>query len=60
MDAMNPTRFDLRTTKLREINAALHHRDLSGDFVIEHPDGAHNVAVGLDAPVRVTVEGHVG
>lgn len=52
--------FDLRTTPLRDVNAALHAGDIAGDFVIEHPDGAHNVAVGLNAPVRVTVEGHVG
>lgn len=52
--------FDLRTTSLREINAALHAPDLSGEFVITHPDGAHNVAVGVNAPVKVSVEGHVG
>ena len=34
--------------------------DLSGEFVIDNPAGAHNVAVGLDAPVQVTVDGHVG
>lgn len=55
-----PTRFDLRTTPLREVNAALHAADVTGEFVIAHPAGAHNVAVGVDAPVRVTVEGHVG
>ena len=52
--------FDLRKTKLREVNAALHATDLSGEFAITHPDGAHNVAVGVNAPVKVTVEGHVG
>src|SRR4029078_11537335 len=52
--------YDLRTTPLREVNSALHQEDLSGEFVIAHPDGAHNVAVGVDAPVKVTVEGHVG
>ena len=52
--------FDLRDTPLRDVNAALHAPDLSGEFVITHPDGAHNVAVGVDAPVKVTVEGHVG
>ncbi len=56
----NLSRFDLRTTPLREVNAALHQPGVDGDFVIAHPDGAHNVAVGLNAPVRVTVEGHVG
>jgi hypothetical protein len=54
------TAFDLRTTPLREVNATLHAPDLTGEFVISHPDGAHNVAVGVNAPVRVTVEGHVG
>ncbi|HYZ69705.1 MAG TPA: protein glxC, partial [Mycobacterium sp.] len=54
------TAFDLRTTPLREVNAALHQSDLSGEFVITHPDGAHNVAVGINAPVTVTVNGHVG
>ena len=48
------------TNPLREVNAALHAPGLSGEFVIANPDGAHNVAVGVDAPVRVTVEGHVG
>jgi glutamate synthase domain-containing protein 3 len=52
--------FDLRKTKLREVNAALHATDLSGEFAITHPDGAHNVAVGVNAPVKVSVEGHVG
>ena len=42
------------------VNAALHAPDLAGEFVIAHPAGAHNVAVGLDAPVKVTIDGHVG
>ncbi|MGE0219671.1 protein glxC [Mycolicibacterium sp.] len=54
------TTFDLSTTPLREVNTALHAPDLDGEFVIEHPAGAHNVAVGLNAPVTVTVGGHVG
>jgi glutamate synthase domain-containing protein 3 len=54
------TSFDLRQTPLRDINAALHAEDLSGEFVITRPDGAHSVAVGVNAPVQVTVEGHVG
>jgi methylamine---glutamate N-methyltransferase subunit B len=52
--------LDLATTPLREVNTALHAPDLSGEFVIAHPDGAHNVAVGLDAPIRLRIEGHVG
>ena len=53
-------RFDLSSTPLREVNAALHAPNLQGEFVIDHPAGAHNVAVGLDAPVSVSVNGHVG
>ncbi len=52
--------YDLHTTSLREVNSTLHKPDLAGEIVIDHPDGAHNVAVGVDAPVKVTVNGHVG
>ncbi len=44
--------FDLRAIPLRDVNSALHAPDLSGEFVISHPDGAHSVAVGMDAAVR--------
>jgi methylamine---glutamate N-methyltransferase subunit B len=52
--------FDLRTMPLREVNAALHAPGLAGEFVILNPAGAHNVAVGVDAPIKATVDGHVG
>jgi methylamine---glutamate N-methyltransferase subunit B len=52
--------FDLATNQLREVNAALHAPGLSGEFVIANPDGAHNVAVGLNAPIWVSIYGHVG
>jgi glutamate synthase domain-containing protein 3 len=54
------TTFDLRATSLRDLNVALHAPGLAGEFVVAHPAGAHNVAVGIDAPVKLTVEGHVG
>lgn len=57
MDTVN---FDLAVTPLREINAALHSTDISGEYRIDNPRGAHSVAVGVNAPVRVTVNGHVG
>jgi methylamine---glutamate N-methyltransferase subunit B len=57
---MDPLTFDLAETPLREVNAALHQPDLSGEIIVENPSGAHNVAVGLNAPVQVTVDGHVG
>ncbi|TIC87771.1 protein glxC [Nocardioides sp. GY 10113] len=57
------TTYDLTATPLREVNTALHAPDLldgGADITITNPFGAHNVAVGLNAPVKVTVEGHVG
>lgn len=54
------TRFDLSCASLREVNRSLHADGLQGEYVIANPDGAHAVAVGVDAPVKVTVEGHVG
>lgn len=41
--------YDLRTTPLREVNKALHNASAGSAYVIDNPDGAHNVAVGLDA-----------
>src|SRR6202012_1270075 len=52
--------FYLRSVSLRQVNAALHAPDLTGELTIAPPGGAHNVAVWLDAPVRVTIDGHVG
>lgn len=51
--------FDLSTTSLREVNSAL-HKDISGEFEINNPAGAHSVAVGVNAPVKITVNGHLG
>jgi glutamate synthase domain-containing protein 3 len=58
--AVSAGTFDLRSIPLREVNAALHAPDLAGEFTIAHPEGAHNIAVGLDAPVRVSIDGHAG
>jgi glutamate synthase domain-containing protein 3 len=55
---------DLATTSLRDLNQRLH--DCSGDapeplrWRVENPNGAHAVACGLDAPLEVEVDGHVG
>jgi glutamate synthase domain-containing protein 2 len=43
----------------RAVNAALAEAT-SGAFAISNPQGAHALAAGLDAPVAVTIEGHVG
>ena len=60
MEEVVATSFDLTDTPLREVNSALHRPGLTGEFVIENPAGAHNVAVGVNAPVQITVKGHVG
>jgi len=55
--------FDLAQTPLRELNSFL-HRDAPAQgvqtVVVTNPDGAHNIAVGLDCPVEVEVHGHAG
>ena len=53
--------FDLRKGSVRQTNQFL-HGDLSGidTVTIENPDGAHSLAVGLNAPVHVDIFGHVG
>jgi methylamine---glutamate N-methyltransferase subunit B len=60
---METLNFDLDTKPLREVNQFL-HGDASGlngkKVVIDNPNGAHNVAVGLKADVDVTVKGHAG
>jgi glutamate synthase domain-containing protein 3 len=53
--------FDLERQSLREVNEFL-HGPLQGveRVLIEHPDGAHSIAVGLNAPIRVEIGGHAG
>lgn len=55
--------FDLATTPVRAVNQHLHGPadTLAGRrFEIVNPDGAHNLAVGLNASAHVTVRGHAG
>ena len=54
---------DLATCSVRELNAALHR--LSPDsnqtrWRVRNPRGQHSVAVGLEVPVVVEIDGHVG
>lgn len=54
---------DLAASSLRELNAALH--GLASDTNETHwrvlnPRGLHSVAVGIEAPIQVEIEGHVG
>jgi glutamate synthase domain-containing protein 3 len=55
--------IDLATTPLRDLNATLQGETDSTNqtqWLIENPKGAHAVAVGLDAPLNVTVKGSTG
>jgi methylamine---glutamate N-methyltransferase subunit B len=53
--------FDLERQTVRDLNQFL-HGDLAGvdTVTVENPDGAHSLAVGLNAPVRVDIGGHAG
>jgi len=51
---------DLSQTPLRELNRRLHAPDPAPRWRVSHPEGAHAVAVGLNAAVEVDVDGHVG
>jgi methylamine---glutamate N-methyltransferase subunit B len=51
---------DLAETPLRELNRRLHAEDVAPRWRVTHPDGAHAVAVGIDADIEVDVDGHVG
>ena len=57
---MDSVTFDLTQTPLREVNHFLHHNLIhSGQKIrILNPNGAHNLAVGLDAPVEVEIMAH--
>ncbi|MGF1610770.1 MAG: protein GlxC [Kiloniellales bacterium] len=55
--------IDLQSTSLRELNKRLHAiapQSNERDFRVVNPHGGHSLAVGLDAPLKVVVEGHVG
>jgi glutamate synthase domain-containing protein 3 len=60
---MDRLTFDLAQTSLREVNHFLHHHvSPNGGQAIDllNPDGIHNIAVGLDAPLEVNIIGHAG
>jgi glutamate synthase domain-containing protein 3 len=55
--------FDLAKAPLRELNAALHALPPSTNetrWIIANPDGKHAIACGVDAPLTIDIEGHVG
>ncbi|MGR3485380.1 MAG: protein GlxC [Paracoccaceae bacterium] len=55
--------LDLASTELRQVNAALQAQAADTNqtaWSIDNPRGAHAIAVGLDAPIEVTVNGPTG
>ena len=55
--------FDLASHTVRDLNAALHALAPDGDhgeWRVSNPRGAHALAVGVDAPVQIRIDGHVG
>ena len=59
---MESVTFDLALRPLRQLNYFLHHELPEGDLHlrVQNPDGAHNIAVGVNAPIDVEIEGHAG
>lgn len=56
-------RVDLAHSTVRELNSALHKLNQHTNetsWSILNPRGQHSIAVGLDAPVLVEIEGHAG
>ena len=53
------TTFDLAQAPLRELNQRLHNAP-QGHWSIVHPAGRHCIAAGVDAPIDIEIEGHVG
>ncbi|HXR45502.1 MAG TPA: protein glxC [Pseudolysinimonas sp.] len=51
---------DLADTTVRALNQALHDDNGATSWVVENPAGQHNIAVGIDRDIDVTVNGHVG
>ena len=51
--------FDLATGSVRELNALL-HEGTPTRVLIRNPGGKHAIAVGMNAPYEVEIEGHVG
>jgi len=51
--AADTVTFDLARQSLRELNRFLHHDLRTGVKKVRvlNPDGAHNIAAGVDAPV---------
>ena len=55
--------FDLEESGLRALNQALHEQTDSTnqiDWHVKNPKGKHAIAVGLDAPINIKIDGSTG
>ena len=55
--------FDLAAESLRDLNSFLHQQkpgQAGPQIQVKNPDGAHSIAVGLNADLDVQIHGHVG
>lgn len=55
--------YDMSTRPVRDLNAALHGLSPTGNnepWKILNPSGEHSIAVGVDAPIDIEIDGHVG
>ena len=62
-DSADIATVDLSVTSLRDFHDMLHALQPNANqtvWRVINPRGQHAVAVGLDAPISITIEGHVG
>jgi len=55
--------IDLSLCAVRNLNQALHEQVSQLDdreWVVTHPDGKHNLAVGVNAALSIDIQGHAG
>ncbi|TPQ22915.1 glutamate synthase [Streptomyces sporangiiformans] len=60
MAALTTTVADLSQQSVRDLNSALHQASSGTSWSVTHPDGAHNLAVGLTAALDVVIDGPAG
>jgi len=54
---------DLSKSAIRDLNRLLHSLTATTNetsWTVQNPAGQHSIAVGVDAPIEIEIEGHVG
>ncbi|MHA7144723.1 GltB/FmdC/FwdC-like GXGXG domain-containing protein [Arthrobacter sp. TmT3-37] len=59
-DAAGTITIDLDLAAVRELNQTLHDAVDGQSWTVTSPGGKHSLAVGIDAVIDVTIEGHAG